>query len=101
MTVSLDELREVADAAHAVVREMKESGVFVFTGGLNDAVPPALVHADGTVGGEAYAESANLSGGLCAIEVPTREEAVRWAAKIAAACRCAQELREFQYDPLV
>lgn len=100
MTVSLDELHEVADAAHAVIREMKEAGVFVFTGGLNDAVPPVLVRADGSVGG-AYAESANLSGGFCVVEVPTREDAVGWAAKVAAACRCAQELREFQYDPLV
>jgi hypothetical protein len=25
--------------------------------------------------------------------------AVQWAAKIAKACRCSQELREFGYDP--
>ena len=29
----------------------------------------------------------------------TREAAVEWAAKIAAACRCDQELREFMYGP--
>jgi hypothetical protein len=33
------------------------------------------------------------------LELPTREEAVKWAAKLARACRCAQELREFMYDP--
>ncbi len=35
------------------------------------------------------------------LEVPSREAAVQWAAKIAKACRCAQELRAFQYDPRV
>jgi hypothetical protein len=34
-----------------------------------------------------------------ALELPSREEAVAWAKKIAIACRCAQELREFMYDP--
>jgi hypothetical protein len=33
------------------------------------------------------------------VEVPSREEALEWAAKIAAACRCAQEVRAFGPDP--
>jgi hypothetical protein len=33
------------------------------------------------------------------IDVPTREAAYEWAAKIAVACRCAQEVREFGPDP--
>jgi hypothetical protein len=33
------------------------------------------------------------------LELPTREDAVEWAKKIAVACRCSQELREFGYDP--
>ena len=36
--------------------------------------------------------------GITIIDVATRDEAVMWAAKIAAACRCPQELREFFYD---
>jgi hypothetical protein len=40
-----------------------------------------------------------LDGGFTVLEVPSREEAVQWAARIAVACRCAQELREFMYDP--
>jgi hypothetical protein len=39
--------------------------------------------------------------GVTIIEVPSREEALQWAAKIAAACRCAQEVREFAPDPAV
>jgi hypothetical protein len=31
--------------------------------------------------------------------VPSREEALAWAAKIAVACRCAQEVRAIGDDP--
>jgi hypothetical protein len=40
-----------------------------------------------------------LKGGFTVLELPTREDALEWARKIAVACRCAQELREFMYDP--
>jgi hypothetical protein len=33
------------------------------------------------------------------VDVASREEAVAWAAKIAIACRCAQEVRELLPDP--
>jgi hypothetical protein len=33
--------------------------------------------------------------------VPPRDAALEWAAKIAAACRCAQEVREFMFDLFV
>jgi hypothetical protein len=33
--------------------------------------------------------------------VPSRDEALKWAAKIAAACRCAQEVFELLPDPTV
>jgi hypothetical protein len=33
--------------------------------------------------------------------VPSRQAALEWAAKIAAACRCAQEVRPFMFDPLI
>jgi hypothetical protein len=61
-------------------------------------VDPTLVSATGSESAEAYPDS-DLRGGFCVLEIPTREEAVGWAAKIAAACRCSQELREFGYDP--
>jgi putative transposase len=35
------------------------------------------------------------------VDVPSREEALKWAAKIAVACRCAQEVRELLPDPTV
>jgi hypothetical protein len=101
MDITEEELPEVSRAAFAVIQEAKDAGVFVFTGGLKDEVPPVLVAGDGAVIGDAYPESRNLTGGFAVVEVETREEAMSWAAKIAVACRCAQELREFQYDPRV
>lgn len=38
-------------------------------------------------------------GGGIIVEVPTRKAALEWAAKNAAACRCAQDVRKFMFDP--
>lgn len=40
-----------------------------------------------------------LEGGYAVLEVPSRELALEWAAKLADACRCAQEVRAFMDDP--
>jgi hypothetical protein len=42
-----------------------------------------------------------MIGGFVIVDVPTREDAVAWAAKVAVACRCAQEVREIFPDPMV
>jgi hypothetical protein len=59
-----------------------------------------MVEADGSVPPGTYPATKRLEGGYTVLELPTREAAVEWAARIAAACRCAQELREFMYDPM-
>lgn len=98
MMVTQDELPTVADDAHAVIAEAKAAGVYVFGGGIHEGVDPVLVSGDGAVSREIYPGS-RLAGGFTVLELPTREDAVEWARKIAVACRCAQELREFMYDP--
>ena len=98
MTVAADELPAVSDDAHAIIAEAKAAGVYVFGGGINESVDPVLVSGDGSVSPQTYPGS-ELDGGFAVLEVPTRAEAVEWASKIAAACRCSQELREFMYDP--
>ncbi|MGA8247394.1 MAG: YciI family protein [Nocardioides sp.] len=95
-----DEGPAVADAAHAVVREAKAAGVYVFSGGLDEDVPPVMVAGDGAVTTGTYPETRQLSGGFTVVDVPAREAALEWAAKLATACRCAQEVREFGDDPL-
>jgi hypothetical protein len=92
-----DEGGDVADAAHAVVQEAIDAGVFVFAGGLDEEV--SVVATDGTIT-DAPAGKLHM-GGLTIIDVPSREEALEWAAKIAVACRCAQEFREVGRDPAV
>jgi hypothetical protein len=54
---------------------------------------------DGTVAGGPYPESKAYIGGFSVVDVPSREEALKWAAKIAAACRCTQEVRAIGFDP--
>jgi hypothetical protein len=90
-----EDMPAVAKAAHAVVQEAVNAGVFVCAGGLEDQ-RASIVATDGTVTDGPYPEAI---GGLTVIEVPSREEALEWAAKIADACRCAQEVREFGPDP--
>jgi hypothetical protein len=99
MDVPDEDMAAVGEAARAVIREAKDAGVYVFGGGINEDVAPLMVAADGTVTNETYPQTKELDGGFCVLELPTREAAVQWAAKIAEACRCSQELREFGYDP--
>ena len=98
MVVTAEEFPVVVAESHAVIAEAKAAGVYVFGGGIDEAVDPVLVSADGSVSTGTYPGS-ELKGGFTVLELPTREDAVEWARKIAASCRCPQELREFMYDP--
>jgi hypothetical protein len=99
MTFPEEDFAAVAEAAHAVTREAQEAGVWVFAGGLCPPEEVSRVATDGTVDGGR--ESKAYLAGLTIIDVPSREHALEWAAKFAVACRCAQEVREFQPDPAV
>ena len=93
---------EVGKASHAVCQEAKDAGVFLFGGGLSyddGDVEHAVVATDGMVTDGPYPESKELIGGVMIVDVPTRAAALEWAAKNAAACRCAQDVRKFGYDP--
>ena len=87
----------VARAAHAAVQEAINAGVYVSAGGLANQ-PASIVATDGAVTDGPYPEAI---GGLTVVEVPSREEALKWAARTAVACRCAQEVREFLPNPPV
>lgn len=90
----------MADAARAVRVEAQDAGVWVFSAGLKHQVP-SVVATDGTVTYGPYPETKEHLGGFAVVDVPSREEALEWAAKIAAACRCAQEVFELLPDPTV
>ena len=98
MNVSAEEMPAVSEASHNVIREAKAAGIYVFGGGLNAETAPLMVAADGTLRNETYPQFKELTGGFCVLELPSREAAIEWAAKLAKACRCPQELREFHFD---
>ena len=100
MTFPAEELPAVAAAAHRVIQEAKNAGVWVFGGGVASQ-SASVVATDGTVTDGPYPETKAVIGGFSIIEVPSREEALEWAAKIAVACHCAQEVRELLPDPAV
>ncbi len=98
MVVSDAEFPQVVADSHAVVREAKSAGVWVFGGGIDEAVAPVRVDADGTVLPGASPQTRPLTGGFTVIEAPSRDVALEWAARFARACRCPQEVRQFGDD---
>jgi hypothetical protein len=100
MAIPAKELPVVDEAAHAVVRAAQEAGVWIFGGGMANQ-RASIVAPDGTVTDGPYPETKAVIGGFVIIDVPSREMALEWAGKFARACRCAQEVREIMFDPLV
>jgi hypothetical protein len=92
-----EDVPAVSDAAHAMMRDAKAAGVWVFGGGLMSDIEISVVTADGAV--TPGPKPATFIGGMAIFDVPSREHALDWAAKIAVACRCPQEVREFMHDP--
>jgi hypothetical protein len=95
-----EDLPDVTKAAQEVVREALAAGVWVFSAGLKSQ-RATVVATDGMVTDGPYPEAKEFIGGFAVVEVSSREEAHEWAAKIAVACRCAQEVRELVPDPTV
>lgn len=88
----------VGDASRAVVREARATGIWIFGGGVQRQ-QSTVVATDGTITVGPVPETKAVIGGFSIIEVPSREGALVWAARIAVACRCAQEVREIMFDP--
>lgn len=92
-------LQRAADDSRAVVAEAKAAGAWVFGGAIDESADVALVATDGTVTHGGYPRSRPLTGGFAVFELPTRAAALDWAAKLAVACGCPQEVRAFHDDP--
>jgi len=84
----------ISFGTHAMDHIPDEDGPAV--GRAAHAVVQETINADGTVTDGPYPEAI---GGFTLVDVPSRQEALRWAAKIAIACRCAQEVRAIGADP--
>ena len=96
--ISEADMPAVGDASRAVVRDAKAAGVWIFGGGILRQ-RASIVSTDGSRTDGPVPETKAVVGGFSILEVSSREEALAWAARFAAACRCAQEVREIMYDP--
>jgi len=75
---------------------MKEAGVLVFAGGLEEEIELAHGADDkGSISGP-ITTSGEFLGGLTIINVATEEEAKMWGGKIGIACGWPQEIRKFK-----
>lgn len=58
-----------------------------------------MVRVDGTRGEDVEPGAKAMIGGFSVLDLPSHDQALLWAARIAAGCRCAQEVREIMDDP--
>ena len=80
---------------HRLNEELRQSGSWVFTGGLHAASSAAVVRADGMITDGPYAESKEHIGGIYVITAPDVDAALAWARKAAAATTLPIEVRPF------
>ena len=99
MVIPAEDLVDVATASQAVVQEARAAGAWVFGAGLEHQ-DPSVVATDGTVTDGPYPETKEHIGGFTVVSGPSREAALEWAARIAVACRCAQQVFELMPDEL-
>lgn len=81
----------------AVVQQMKDAGVHIFSGGLDEDIGHAFT-ADVRAGRPEvtdgrYRASGEFLGGLTIVDVADVEAAKTWAGKVAVACGWPQEVR--------
>ncbi|GHD03998.1 YciI family protein [Zhihengliuella salsuginis] len=82
--------------AQAVVEEMKEAGVYVFAGGIDDINTAFSADArSGTIEitDEPFAGTKEYLGGLTIVDVENDDAARLWAGRVAEACGWPQEVR--------
>jgi hypothetical protein len=75
MIIPDGELPAVAEAAHKVVQQARDAGVWVFGGGILSQ-RASIVTPDGTVSAGPYPETKAVLGGFSIVDVPTREDAL-------------------------
>src|SRR6266540_3769736 len=69
MTFPEEDLPDMAEAAHAVVQQAKDAGVWVFGGGLHSHEEVSVVATDGTVTDGPYPESKAYIGGFSVVDL--------------------------------
>ena len=80
---------------HQVNEELRESGSWVFTGGLHPPSSATVVRADGMITDGPYVEGKEHIGGIYVIAAPDLDAALRWGRKVAGATTLPIEVRPF------
>jgi hypothetical protein len=94
-----EEMHAKSAALRPLIAGMREQGVLLFTGGLDNEAACFSVSPNGgepVFSDGPFAETKEHFGGLAVIDVETEDEARHWAGLIAEACGWPQEVRPFQ-----
>ena len=103
--LTLDEVRERGRSGRAVIKEMEDANVFVFSDGGLDAstvvcsVDPSSgspVFSDGP-----FVETKEHLGGFAVVDVADEAEARYWAGRIAVAVGWPQEVHRFPHHLVI
>jgi hypothetical protein len=99
--LTLEELRERAMSARALIEEMTDAGVFVFSDGGLDA-STAVCSVDPSSGTPLftdgpYVETKEHLGGFAVVDVADEQAARYWAGRIAVAVGWPQEVHRFPH----
>lgn len=100
--MTMEDLQPVFEAVDAFNTELRESGAWVFAGGLQDREASSVVDATGDapiVTDGPFSESKEYLGGFWIIEAADLAAAQDWAAKGSRACAGKVEVRPFQVEP--
>jgi hypothetical protein len=81
---------------HQLNEELRESGSWVFTGGLHAPGTATVVRADGMLTDGPYAEGKEHVGGIWVITAPDLDVALEWGRKASAATTLPIEVRPFR-----
>ncbi|MDR7172515.1 hypothetical protein J2W56_006280 [Nocardia kruczakiae] len=84
---------------HRLDEELRDSGSWVFTGGLHGPGSATVVRADGLITDGPYLEGKEHIGGIWVITAPDLDVALAWGRKAAAATTLPIEIRPFQDLP--
>jgi len=94
-----DAMARIADDLHRLNDEIRESGSWVFTGGLHGPASATVVRADGMITDGPYLEGKEHIGGIYVITAPDLDAALTWARKAATATTLPIEVRPFRDIP--
>jgi hypothetical protein len=101
-TPAEDVIKEMYADVDALNEEIKQSGAWVFAGGLHTPDTATVVREkDGQtmVTDGPFPEAKEQIGGFWIIEAPDLDAALDWAKKATVACRGPVEVRPFQDEP--